>query len=74
MPRPSTIVIDGKPYRWRDILQLRRDQLAAARKTEQLSFFADLPNDTRPALERTASDRYQQPSLLAFLADKAGQR
>ena len=30
MTRPSFIVIDGKPYRWRDIQQLRREQLTAA--------------------------------------------
>jgi hypothetical protein len=33
MTRPSFIVIDGKPYRWRDIQQLRREQLTAIRHT-----------------------------------------
>ena len=30
MTRASFIVIDGKPYRWKDILDLRRAQRAAA--------------------------------------------
>jgi hypothetical protein len=28
-PRPF-LIIDGRPYRWKDILELRRAQLAAA--------------------------------------------
>ena len=39
MTRPSFIVIDGKRYRWRDIQQLRREQLAAARQDTQLPLF-----------------------------------
>jgi hypothetical protein len=31
MTHPSFIVIDGRRYRWRDLRQLRREQLAAAR-------------------------------------------
>jgi hypothetical protein len=69
MTRPSCIVIDGKPYRWRDIQQLRREQLAAIRQTAQLPLFTNLPEDSRPAHERTASDRYQQPSLFTHLAE-----
>jgi len=71
MTRLPYIVIDGKRYRWRDILQLRRDQRAAAAKARQLALFADLPDDTRPRHERTASRRYQQPSLLTRL-EKGG--
>ena len=69
MTRPSFIVIDGKRYRWRDIQQLRREQLAAIRQTAQLPLFTNLPEDSRPAHERTASDRYQQPSLFTHLAE-----
>jgi hypothetical protein len=69
MTRPSFLVIDGKRYRWRDIQQLRREQLAAARQDTQLSLFAALPEDSRPAHERTASDRYRQPSLFTRLAE-----
>jgi hypothetical protein len=30
MTRTPFLVIDGKPYRWKDILELRRAQLVAA--------------------------------------------
>jgi hypothetical protein len=63
MSRQSTIIIDGKCYRWRDILQMRQEQRAATRMS-QLALFADLPADSCPAHERTASSRYQQPSLF----------
>lgn len=69
MRRPATILIDGKPYRWKDLVQLRREQLAATERTIQLALFANLPDDSRPAHERTASDRYQQPSLFTRLAE-----
>ena len=69
MTRPSFIVIDGKPYRWRDIQQLRREQLTAIRQTAQLPLFAHLPEDSRSANERTASDRYQQPSLFTLFVE-----
>jgi hypothetical protein len=49
---------------WRDILQLRREQRAAVAQAEQLALFAALPDDSRPAYERAASDRYRQPSLF----------
>jgi len=63
------IVIEGKYYRWRDILELRREQLTVPAKVEQLALFADLPQDSRPAYERTAADRYLQPSLFALLCN-----
>jgi hypothetical protein len=69
MRRLATILIDGKPYRWKDLVQLRREQLAAAERAVQLALFDNLPDDSRPAHERTASDRYQQPSLFTLLAD-----
>jgi hypothetical protein len=67
MTRPTFIIIDGKRYRWRDLQQLRREQLAAACHATQLPLFTDLPKDSRPAHERTASDRYRQPSLFTLL-------
>jgi hypothetical protein len=66
---PPTLVIDGKRYRWPDILALRRQQVAAARRTEQLTLFATLPEDSRPRHERTTADRYRQPSLFTQLED-----
>jgi hypothetical protein len=43
---------------------MRQEQRAAIAKASQLELFANLPADSRPAHERTASGRYQQPSLL----------
>jgi hypothetical protein len=67
MRRPALIEIDGKHYAWKDILQRRRDQVAAhqaARQARQLTLFDALHKDCRPAPERTASGRYRQPSLF----------
>jgi hypothetical protein len=63
MTRAPFIVIDGKLYRWKDILELRRAQLAAAGAAEasQLALFATLH---RPPFERTAFGRYLQPGLF----------
>jgi len=60
------IVIDGKRYRWKDILELRRAQLAAAdaAQASQPPLFELLHDDRRPPAERTATGRYQQPGLF----------
>jgi hypothetical protein len=60
------IVIDGKRYRWKDILELRRAQLAAAgaAQANQPPLFEMLHDDRRPAAERTAARRYLQPGLF----------
>ena len=66
MSRAPFIVIDGRLYRWKDILELRRAQLAApgAAEASQLALFAPLHDDRRPPAERTASGRYLQPGLF----------
>jgi hypothetical protein len=65
MTRAPFLVIDGRLYRWKDILELRRAQLAAAgAEARQLALFATLHDDRRPAAERTASGRYLQPGLF----------
>jgi hypothetical protein len=58
------IVIDGKPYLWRDLLQLRREQLKAYARAEQPPLF-QLRLDRRPEQQRTAAGRYREPSLFA---------
>ena len=65
MSRPDTILIDGRAYRWRDIVELRRQQLAAwkAARPDQPALFV-LKEDSRPAVERSAAGRYREPSLL----------
>jgi hypothetical protein len=67
MTRAPFIVIDGRLYRWKDILELRRAQLAAAGagQASQLALYATLHDDRRPPAERTAYGRYLQPGLFA---------
>ena len=62
---PTFIVIDGKRYAWRDILKLRREQRKAARQSQMTLF--ELKDDRRPATQRTADNRYTEPTL--FKAD-----
>jgi hypothetical protein len=66
MSRVPFIMIDGKPYRWKEILEQRRAQLAAAGAAgaSQLALFATLHDDRRPLAGRTASGRYLEPSLF----------
>jgi hypothetical protein len=66
--RPANIVIEGRAYRWRDILELRRQQIAAwkAARPDQPALFP-LIEDSRPKPERTAAGRYTEPTLLDCL-------
>jgi hypothetical protein len=65
MTKPDTILVDGHALSWRRLVELRRQQLDAWRVAErrQPALF-ELKTDCRPAAERTASGRYQEPSLL----------
>jgi hypothetical protein len=56
------ILLDGKRYLWADILKLRREQLKAARQ-KQLALF-ELQDDERPKSQRTASARFEEPTLF----------
>ena len=66
MTRAPFTIIDGKRYRWKDILELRRAQLAAldAAQARQPALFGMLHDDRRPTAERTATGRYLQPGLF----------
>jgi hypothetical protein len=68
MSRPDTIVIEGRAYRWHDILEIRRQQIAAWKtaRPEQPALFA-LIEDCRPKAERTATGRYKEPTLFNCL-------
>jgi hypothetical protein len=66
MPAPKFIDIDGKRFVWRELLQRRREQVAAAAKFEQPVLF-ELKKDCRPTPERTAAGPYGEPSLFAFV-------
>ena len=64
MPLPRFIDIDGHRYLWRDLVALRRTQ-ATPRATQPALF--ELREDSRPAGERSAAERYQAPSLFTRL-------
>lgn len=63
---PRHIVIEGKAYVWRDLVRMRREQLKAQAQRKQFTLF-EMKEDYRPEAHRTASGRYQQPSLLALI-------
>jgi hypothetical protein len=63
MSRRAFVEIDGKRYRWRDILEARRVQLAAERREQQPALF-ELIDDCRPASQRSAAGRYSEPMLF----------
>ncbi len=71
MTVPRFIEIDGKPYLWRDLLRLRKEQRTSARTAEQPALF-ELREDHRPVFDRTAAGRYLEPSLFTFAAAPAG--
>ncbi|MER8764866.1 MULTISPECIES: hypothetical protein [unclassified Mesorhizobium] len=70
MKRPETIIIGGRTYSWR-VLDMRRQQLDAwkAAQPEQPALF-DLKQDRRPAADRSAARRDQEPSLLVLMQER----
>jgi hypothetical protein len=56
------IEIEGKRYTWRQLLQLRREQRKAARQAQPALF--ELHDDQRPTSQRTASSRFEVPTLF----------
>ena len=67
MSAPRFVELDGRRYLWRDVLEARRAQRAAARATAQPVLFT-LRDDRRPATQRTAAGRYHEPTLFETLA------
>jgi hypothetical protein len=65
--RPRHIIIEGKAYIWRDIINLRREQKQAAAVPEQPALFENLHEDRRPPGERNAAERYREPSLFSLI-------
>ena len=72
MKAPDIIVIDGRAYSWRRVCDIRRQQLDArkAGRPEQSALF-ELREDCRPVCERRAAGRYIEPTLLAWLGERA---
>jgi hypothetical protein len=63
MSKPRFIEIDGRRYLWRELVELRRAQLAQWRSAQQPALF-EPRLDRRPPAERTARDRYLEPGLF----------
>lgn len=61
----DAFMLEGRAYSWKQLCELRRAQLDAARKARgiQPALFA-LRDDCRPESQRTASGRYAEPSLF----------
>src|SRR6266446_3791714 len=68
---PKFFEFEGKRVLWRDLVKLRRAQLQAAAKAAQPALF-ELKEDCRPASERTASGRFQEPSLFRITRRPSG--
>jgi hypothetical protein len=62
-PCSSSIEIDRKRYAWKEILRLRREQIKAERQLRQPTLF-ELRDDSRPASQKTARGRYEEPTLF----------
>jgi hypothetical protein len=58
------LVLDGKRYLWKDILRLRKEQVKAARRVQPVLF--ELQEDERPKSQRTASLRFEEPTLFGI--------
>jgi hypothetical protein len=56
MRRPAFVEIDGKLYRWRDLIARRREQLRAYAAAAQPALF-ELIDDSCPRAQRTAAGR-----------------
>jgi hypothetical protein len=70
MAKPDILIIDGHAFSWQRLCELRRQQLEvwrAAQATQPALF--ELRDDCRPAAERTARGRYEEPTLLALLQE-----
>jgi hypothetical protein len=70
MARPDMIVIDGRTYSWRALVERRKAQLKAWRKAQgvQPALFA-LIDDCRPKTECIAARRLTEPTLLQLIVE-----
>jgi hypothetical protein len=64
MTLPRSIEIEGRRHLWRDLVALRRAQ--ATPPAQQPTLFP-VREDCRPLGERTAAERYREPSLFTVL-------
>ncbi len=74
MRKPDTIIIDGHAFSWQRLCEERRRQIELWRhhQQRQLTLF-EVKHDCRPAQDKTAAGRYQEPTLFAgALAKECG--
>ena len=73
MAGSDSIIIDGHAYSWRQVCEARRQQIETRKRAQaqQLALF-ELKQDTRPKSERTASGRYEEPTMLHLMHMSAG--
>ena len=66
MSKPDILLVDGRAFSWQRLTELRRQQLEAwqaRQQPRQLALF-ELKADSRPAAERSAAQRYAEPTFL----------
>jgi hypothetical protein len=70
MPKPDILIVDGHGFNWQRLCELRKQQLDTWRESQarQLALF-ELKEDCRPAAERSASGRYEAPTMLDLMRD-----
>jgi hypothetical protein len=56
MTAPKTILINGKRIAWTEVMRLRKEQLAAAKRHAQPALFK-LRDDSRPPTQKHAAGR-----------------
>jgi hypothetical protein len=71
--KPDFILVEGRAFNWRQLCELRKQQLETWRAAQgrQLALF-ELMEDCRPAAERSAAGRYEEPTLMEWLVSDAG--
>lgn len=63
----DVFILDGRAYSWRQLCELRREQLAARRAAQGVqNVLFEMQEDRRPALEREPARRYAEPGLFAW--------
>lgn len=68
MRKPDILIVDGHAFSWKRLCELRKAQIEAwqAARARQRALF-ELVDDSRPKAERTASGRFEEPTLLSLL-------
>jgi hypothetical protein len=60
-------MIDGNRHLWKSVVEAYREQARAAASPVQPMLFESLHEDSGPPGERTAAERYNEPSLFSTM-------